>query len=356
MSSGKKSKRLDTVRNLVHEMLLEESINKEGMLVHLYEVSNFASMLAMKRVQDSEITAIAGLLHGFYFYKTGIEHFPGPNSADAVRPILRSAEIFTTDELSIILKSIFYQEDTHLVHGPYEEVIKDAILFQIYFQNPNRNLSKAEISRIQNVFTELGISKENIKADVNVNVQTVHINTEERRSKLADLAETLARQNIIGTSGDQRYQEICRYWPDSDICKVLEANWCAAFVYHCCMKVGIKLPIRYPNRMYRLAGVGAWLDWAQLAETGFFYRDMQEGFEPERGDIVIYEKLLTDNSHDHIGIVLACDGDQLLVAEGNTDNKNYSSVLYRERGHCILGYIRVDESYQFNFQGEYRPT
>jgi len=356
LSSGKKSKRSDTVRSLVHEMLLEESVNEEGMLIHLYGVSNFASILAMKRVQDTEITAIAGLLHGFYFYKTGIEDFPGPNSADAVRPILRSAEIFTTDELSIILRSIFYQEDTHLVHGPYEEIIKDAILFQMYFQNPDRSLSKIEISRLRNVFTELGISKEKMKVDVNINVQKVNINTEERRSKLADLAETLARKNIIGTPGDQRYQEICRYWPDSDIYKVLEANWCAAFVYHCCMKVGIKLPIRYPNQMYRLAGVGAWLDWAQLAETGFFYQDMQEGFEPERGDIVIYEKLLSDNSHDHIGIVLSCEDDKLLVAEGNTNNKNYSSVLYRKRGHCILGYIRIDDSYQFNFQGEYRPT
>ncbi|PRA08002.1 MULTISPECIES: CHAP domain-containing protein [unclassified Paenibacillus] len=356
MSSGKIYKRLGTVFNLVHEILLKESVNKEGMLDYLNGVSNFASMLAMKRVQDSEISAIAGLLHGFYFNKTGIEDFPGPNSADAVRPILLSAEIFTTDELSIILKSIFYQEDTHLVHGPYEEIIKDAILFQMYFQNPGRSLSKIEISRLENVFNEFGISKEKIKANVNVNVQNFNIYTEDRRSKLADLAEKLARQNIIGTPRDQRYQEICRYWPDSDIYKVLEANWCAAFVYHCCMKVGMKLPIRYPNRMYRLAGVGAWLDWAQLAETGFFYRDMQEGFEPERGDIVIYEKLLTDNSHDHIGIVLACDGNQLLVAEGNTDNKNYSSVLDRERGYCILGYIRVSDSYQFNFQGEYRPT
>ncbi|KAA2288146.1 CHAP domain-containing protein, partial [Clostridioides difficile] len=102
----------------------------------------------------------------------------------------------------------------------------------MYFQNPGRSLSKIEISRLENVFTELGISKENIIADVNVNVQTVNINIEDRRSKLADLAETLSRQNIIGTPGDKRYQEICRYWPDSDIYRVLEANWCAAFVYH----------------------------------------------------------------------------------------------------------------------------
>ncbi|MFD1676718.1 CHAP domain-containing protein [Alicyclobacillus fodiniaquatilis] len=137
--------------------------------------------------------------------------------------------------------------------------------------------------------------------------------------------------------------------------QVLKANWCAAFVYYCCMQVGIRLPIRYPNNKYRLAGVGAWLDWAKLPETGFFYHDEQNGFTPKRGDIVIYEKLLSDNSHDHIGIVLACDDSEILVAEGNKDNKNFSSVFYRDRGHCILGYIRIDNGYHFHFDGEYRP-
>ncbi|NUU63635.1 CHAP domain-containing protein [Paenibacillus sp. JW14] len=121
------------------------------------------------------------------------------------------------------------------------------------------------------------------------------------------------------------------------------------------MQVGIVLPIRYPNRTFRLAGVGAWLDWAQLPETGFFYQDKQDGFIPERGDIVVYEKLLSDNSHDHIGIILACHDNKILVAEGNKDNKNYSSVLYRDRGHCILGYIRIDNGYHYNFTGEYAP-
>lgn len=101
--------------------------------------------------------------------------------------------------------------------------------------------------------------------------------------------------------------------------------------------------------MYRLAGVGAWLDWAQLPETGFFFYDRKDGFILDRGDIVILEKLLSDNSHDHIGMVLACDDSSILVAEGNKDNKNYSSVIYRDRGHCILGYIRIDNGYQYHF-------
>lgn len=103
------------------------------------------------------------------------------------------------------------------------------------------------------------------------------------------------------------------------------------------------------------SGVGAWLQWAQLPETGFFYFDGQDGFTPQRGDLVIYERLLSDDSHDHIGVVLACSGDKILVAGGNKDNQNYSCVLHRKRGHCILGYIRIENSYHFRFSGEYQP-
>ncbi len=90
---------------------------------------------------------------------------------------------------------------------------------------------------------------------------------------------------------------------------------------------------------------------AQLPENQFFSYDGQEDFTPERGDIVIYEKLLSDHAHDHIGIILACDENEILVAEGNRDNKNYSSVFRRDRKHCVLGYIRINEDYQFKFDG-----
>ena len=165
--------------------------------------------------------------------------------------------------MSVILRSIFYQEDRHRAHGPYEEIIKDAILLQLYFHSTGNNLSNTDTRRLQNVFIELGIPEGNVNAESNVDTETLNRNTEDRRLMLADFAETLAGQNIVGVPEDERYREICKYWPDSDIYKVLKENWCAAFVYYCCMQVGLLLPIRYPNRMYRLAGVGAWLDWAQ---------------------------------------------------------------------------------------------
>jgi hypothetical protein len=353
----KPDKRVEHVRHLVHGMHFEteDTFEKQEAWVNLCGVSSFASMLAMRRGHDSEIAAIAGLLHGFYYYRTGIEAFPGPNSADAVRPILRNTEIFTDEELSVILRSIFYQEDRHRIHGPYEEMIKDAILLQTHFRNTSSHSSKADIHRLQHIFIELGIPQEHAGAESDVESGTINRSSKDRRLMLAEFAETFAGQNIIGVPEDERYREICKYWPDSDIHKVLEGNWCAAFVYYCCMQVGIRLPIRYPNGIYRLAGVGAWLDWAQLPEMGFFYRDKQEGFNPARGDIVIFEKLLSEHSHDHIGIVLACDDVRILVAEGNKDNQNYSSVVYRDRSHCILGYIRIADSYQYHFEGDYIP-
>ncbi|MEC0129146.1 CHAP domain-containing protein [Paenibacillus pabuli] len=357
MISEKKLKRVELVRALVLETLhtTENTSKKEEALVNLFGVSSFAILLAIRREQNSEIAAIAGLLHGFYYYKTGIKYFPGPNSADTVRPILRSTQIFTDEELSVILRSIFYQKDKHRVHGPYEEIIKDAILIERYVQNPGDHFSKVEIYRLQKGFVELGIPIEQVEVKCKINRRTINKGTEDRRLRLAEIAEALAIQEVMGISEDENFRQICKYWPDSDIYKVLEANWCAAFVYHCCMKAGIILPIRYPNHSYRLAGVGAWLDWAKLPETNFLYQDGYHGFIPKRGDIVIFDKLLSDNSHDHIGIVLACEGNQLLVAEGNKDNENFSSVRYKDRGHCIYGYMRIDDSYQFHFDGEYMP-
>ncbi|MHA7584229.1 CHAP domain-containing protein [Paenibacillus vandeheii] len=357
MISEEKLKRVELVRALVLETLhiIENTSKKEEALVNLFGVSSFASLLAIRREQSSEIAAIAGLLHDFYFYKTGIKCFPGPNSADSVRPILRSTQIFTDEELSVILRAIFYQNDKHRVHGPYEEIIKDAILIQMYVQNPGYHFSKVEINRLQIVFVELGIPIEQVEVNCKSNRETINKRTENRCLKLADFAEALASEEIMGIPENEHYREICKYWPDSDIYKVLEANWCAAFVYHCCMQAGIILPIRYPNHSYRLAGVGAWLEWAQLPETSFLYQDGYHGFKPKRGDIVVFEKLLSDNSHDHIGIILASEGNRLLVAEGNKDNENFSSVFYRDRGHCIYGYIRIDDSYQFHFDGEYIP-
>lgn len=355
----RENQRLHSVRVLVQELVaaIDSELQRQEACVSLNGVASFASMLAKKRGQNQELAAIIGLLHNYYFYRTGISLFPGPNSAESVRPLIRDMNIFTKEEQITILKAIFYHDDRGKVHGPYEEIVKDAYVLQMYFQNTKRCLSLQDASRLRNVLHELAIPADLPGTGEIHNREMISIlQCTDKRSKLAEIAEALAKENIIGVPGDERYREICKYWPDPDIYNVLQNNWCAAFVYHCCMQAGFQLPIRHPNGCYRLAGVGALLEWAQLSETGFFYYDGQNGFTPQRGDIVIYEKLLSDESHDHIGIVLACNDQEILVAEGNRDNHNYSSVFYRDRWHCILGYIRIDDNYQFSFDGDYNPV
>jgi len=41
----------------------------------------------------------------------------------------------------------------------------------------------------------------------------------------------------------------------------------------------------------------------------------------------------------HIGIVLACDNEELTVAEGNIDNKNVSGIMTRKRDDTVGCYL-----------------
>ncbi|MCQ4088436.1 CHAP domain-containing protein [Saccharibacillus sp. JS10] len=348
--------RLESIRTFIKETICttdNSALKNQEATVRLYGVSSLASMIAMKRGLEPEIAAIAGLLHCFYNYKTGIHHYPGINSAEAVRPILRDFGVFSTEEQLIILRAIFYQDQRRQTHGPYDELIKDAIVLHNFLQNTEQAVVHLDAKRLSRLLDEFAIQADFVEGKIERSDASSDV--ENRRQLLADISEDLAGKKIIGIPEDKRYREICQYWPDSEIYQVLQNNWCAAFVYHCCMVAGFILPIRYPNASYRLAGVGAILEWAKLPETGFFHLENEEGFMPERGDIVVYNKLLSDHPHDHIGIVLSCEEHEILVAEGNRDNENYSSILRRNKKDCILGYIRIDNEYRFNFDGVYNP-
>ena len=94
--------------------------------------------------------------YGYYYYKTGITEFSGHNSADAVRPLLRVEHFHQRGAEQDILQAIFHQGDRSRIHGPYEEIVKDAYLLQLYFQNTS-SISQEDTPRLRNVLHELGI-------------------------------------------------------------------------------------------------------------------------------------------------------------------------------------------------------
>ncbi len=349
-----KSIRLESVRVVIDKMLLsiKDTEERRGAYIHLYGVSQTASMLAMKRGLNVELGAIVGIFHDYYVYLTGVKEFHDQSGAEAVRPIIRDMGIFTEDEQRIILIAIFHHSDKKTIHSEYDELIKDADVLQHYLYNTGFKVKVKSMTRLKKILDELSIS-----ADVEAKDNPIEVKQPSglnRKSKLADFAERLALKGVVGIPGDDNFKLMCSYWPDDNIYKEALNSWCALFVYHCCREVGILLPIKHPKGYFRYAGVGAWQDWAVL--IGDAYHDVQESkFTPDKGDIVIYEKLLADEHHDHIGIVLSCDEEYIVVAEGNVDNKNYSGIVRRSRYDCVAGYIRINDGFNYSYHGTYEP-
>ena len=128
--------------------------------------------------------------------------------------------------------------------------------------------------------------------------------------------------------------------------KVEEADglWCAAFVYYCCREAGFDLPIRPKEcRSCHLAGCIAWEEWA-LGDPRIEYH-RGDGFTPEPGDIVLYDRVFENAPHDHIGIVLENRGQAILAAEGNVNN--VSALMERPLDEHIRAYIRIPDGFRY---------
>ena len=125
--------------------------------------------------------------------------------------------------------------------------------------------------------------------------------------------------------------------------------WCAAFVYYCCREAGFNFPIR-PRacRTCHLAGCIAWEEWAK-DDSRIEYHPRGDGFAPEPGDIVLYDRVFENGEHDHIGIVLEKRENTILAAEGNVNN--VSALMERPLDEHIRAYIRIPDGYRYETEG-----
>lgn len=162
-----------------------------------------------------------------------------------------------------------------------------------------------------------------------------------RRRKLAAIAEALAATPLQGNQkkAGKDLEPILSHFPRKD--PSIGFDWCAAFAYHCCVLAGFGMPIRYPELPCNFAGIIAWLCWAKLPGNRFYYSRRHGQFRPMRGDLVIYDNLLGDGPHDHIGVVLKAVDSQIITAEGNVTNR--SGIFQRKRDHHIRGFIRIGD-------------
>lgn len=125
-----------------------------------------------------------------------------------------------------------------------------------------------------------------------------------------------------------------------------DGNWCAAFVYHCCIQSGMKIPVR-PRECVscNLAGCGAWEEWAIADDRIFYTQSFQDETIPQAGDIILFDSVFNGREHDHIGIVLENKENSLILAEGNINN--LSGIIERKKDNHIRALIRIKERFSY---------
>lgn len=312
-------------------------------------MSSACALTALKRGLNSELAAACGVLHDIYSYRTGIFTYHEHNGAEMACPVLRDMGVFTVDEQKIILSAIFHHGDKSHIHDEYDEVLKDADILQPFLNNAGLKIFKLAVPRLTHLSQEFNMQINPVSyGSPSKSSQKIS----DRATRLADIAEQLARKKFKAELSDKNFTEVIKYWPDDNAFNELKTGWCAAFVYHCCIQAGFMLPIGHHLTSCRFAGVGAWYQWANLLN---YCRYDKDGFTPCKGDIVIYNNIIPIENkepnaywHDHIGIVISCTEDKLMDAEGNIDNQNISGIVERRRNEKIGCFIRIPEDYEYD--------
>ncbi len=337
--------RLEQLRRIVDDTLRAQADwqRQHAGCIHLYGVAAIAAQLAERRGLDPILASAAGMLHDIYTYRTGLADLHAQNSAEEARPILRDSGLFTAAEQRLIWRSIFCHSDKQFKHGPYAETLKDADVLQRYWHDPEELVAPAVAQRLGLALQELGLPQKFACAESTHAASPTALPGV--RLRLADSAERLAGQPLVGNAGQSGpdVYPLLRYFPGATVERGFD--WCASFVYHCALQAGLFLPIKHQLVARRFAAVPAWLEWAVLPETRFFHRPDEPGFVPERGDLVIFDRLVSDLPHDHIGVVLRVDGDQITTAEGNVENR--SGLFLRHRTQQVNGFIRIEDGYDY---------
>lgn len=345
----------DAVQDYLEAVLIQIDSKEERFysFQHAYGVAQCASLLAVKRGIDSDTAYVCGLLHDIYSFKTGYTPFHAINGAEMIRVAFKNElrDIFTEEEQKLIKSAVFHHSDKEHLHDEYDEVLKDSDLLQHWLSDKEKENCICE--RLLKIQAELGLPISEIPANKITAEERIAKSIRYSRAQMADIAEELANKKIEGIRTDSDYMKIIRYYPEQTAFDELKNGWCAAFVYHCAILAGLRLPIRQePLYITRFAGVRAWYEWGE--KYGFCFKE-ENGFKPERGDIVIYDNIIPEENkppltpwHDHIGIVLSVEEDNLLVAEGNVDNKNVSGIVKRSKYKNIGCYLRIPEDYRYD--------
>lgn len=153
--------RLESICNIVDRVLLEQSDleHRRNGYVHLYGVSQFCSLLALKHGLDVELCAVAGMLHDIWTYKASYSVDHAKLGSIEARKILNEVNCFSEEEIDIIYSSISKHSNKQDINSDYDEMLKDADVLQHYLYNINFAINENEKDRLDILLKELGVNQ-----------------------------------------------------------------------------------------------------------------------------------------------------------------------------------------------------
>lgn len=153
--------RIEAVREAVDEILLNmaDAEERRCAYLHLYGVSQACAMLALKRNENVELAIIAGMLHDVYSYANMDSTDHAHKGAEMAGQMLDALNLFNPDERNAICTAIYHHSDKAIVHGPLDELLKDADVMQHVLYNPLCGIKQQEEKRFSALKTELDLGK-----------------------------------------------------------------------------------------------------------------------------------------------------------------------------------------------------
>ena len=139
------------------DKLIMKSNHPRAYFSHLYCVSHFCTLLALKRKLNVELATTCGMLHDI----ANVNGSGGDNhalkGAEEAGEFLRAINLYHDEDIKTITTAISRHSEKNAVHEPYDELLKDADVMSHSFYNNDFPVSEWEVERYNNLLVEFGI-------------------------------------------------------------------------------------------------------------------------------------------------------------------------------------------------------
>ncbi len=152
--------RLEILRNEIDKIILNEKSDHIRMYIsHMYGVARFCTLLAIKRNLNVELATICGMLHDIFYMSGGTSDNHAAKGAEQTEMILKTMRLYSDDEIKIVTTAISRHSDKKHIHGPYDELLKDADVMDHCLYNTAFPIAQREMERYCNLLIEFGINE-----------------------------------------------------------------------------------------------------------------------------------------------------------------------------------------------------